>query len=358
MGRERLRIAQVAPLAEAVPPKLYGGTERVIWWLSEALVDLGHDVTLYASGDSTASARLVPCADTGLRLAGVSDHTAYTLVMLDRVLKAADTFDVIHFHTDLFQYPTFRHLAHKCVTTLHGRHDLPDYWPVFRNFPEMALVSISDAQRTPMPDANFVATIHHGLPETLIPFSANGGDYLAFIGRISPEKRPDRAIEIATRAGVPLKIAAKVDRVDRDYFEERIKPLLDHPLIEFIGEISDDQKPAFLGGALALLFPIDWPEPFGLVMIEAMAAGTPVIAWRNGSVPEVIRDGTSGLLVASIDEAVAAVDKVRTLKRTAVRRCFEQEFTAGRMARDYAALYGRLAEPARPAFPFNLAIPA
>lgn len=357
-GREALRIAQISPLAEAVPPKLYGGTERVIWWLTEALTDLGHEVTLFASGDSVSSARLIPGAPTGLRLAGVRDHAAYTLAMLDQVLKAADAFDILHFHTDLFQFPIFRHLAHKCVTTLHGRHDLPDFWPIFSAFPEMPLVSISEAQRAPMPNANFVATIHHGMPAGLIPYSPEGGGYLAFIGRISPEKRPDRAIEIAKRAGIPLKLAAKVDHVDRDYFEEQIQPLLDHPLIDFIGEISDAEKPAFLGGALALLFPIDWPEPFGLVMIEAMAAGTPVIAWPGGSVPEVIRNGKSGLIVDSLDDAVAAVEKVQAMPRAEVRRCFETQFTADRMARDYVSLYQRLIAPSRPAFPFDMALSA
>ncbi len=353
-----MRIAQIAPLAEAVPPRLYGGTERVISWLADALVEQGHDVTLVASGDSVTKARLVSCADSGLRLAGVHDHTAYLLVMLDRVLKAADTFDILHFHTDLVQSPLFREIAHNCVTTLHGRHDLPDYWPVFRTFPEMPLVSISDSQRLPMPDANFVATIHHGLPENSIPFSPDDRGYLAFVGRISPEKRPDRAIEIAKAAGVPLRIAAKVDRVDRDYFQERIEPLLDHPLIHFEGEIGDADKAAFLGGAKALLFPIDWPEPFGLVMIEAMAAGTPVIAWRNGSVPEVIRPGRNGLIVEGLEEAVTAVRGIGAIPRAGVRQCFEAEFTAHRMARDYVALYRSLTAPTRPAMRFDMALSA
>ncbi len=234
-----LRIAQIAPLAEAVPPKLYGGTERVIWWLTEALVGQGHDVTLFASGDSVTSARLVPCAPTGLRLAGINDHLASLLAMLDRVLGVADQYDILHFHIDFLQFPTFRHLAGKCLTTLHGRQDFPDFWPAYRTFPEMRLVSISDDQRAPIADANFMGTIHHGLPKSLIPFSARDGDYLAFIGRISPEKRSDRAIEIARRAGMRLKIAAKVDRADQAYFEREIKPLLDDPLIEFIGEIGD-----------------------------------------------------------------------------------------------------------------------
>lgn len=337
-----LRIAQIAPLAEAVPPKLYGGTERVIWWLTEALVDLGHDVTLFASGDSETSARLVPCAKTGLRLAGINDHTASLLAMLDRVLSDAARYDMLHFHIDFLHFPTFRHLAGKCLTTLHGRMDLADFEPAFRTFREMRLVSISDDQRGPLADAHFAGTVHHGMPKDLIAFDAAGGDYLAFIGRISPEKRPDRAIEIARRAGLKLKIAAKVDHADRAYFEERIKPLLDDPLVEFIGEIGDAEKGAFLGGARALLFPIDWPEPFGLVMIEAMAAGTPVIAWRCGSTEEVIEPGRSGFLVDSVGEAVTAVDAAGSLSRAGVRAAFEARFTAERMARDYVALYERL----------------
>ncbi|MDQ3481861.1 MAG: glycosyltransferase family 4 protein, partial [Pseudomonadota bacterium] len=287
-----MRIAQIAPLAEAVPPKLYGGTERVVWWLTEALVDLGHDVTLFASGDSTTSARLIPCAEKGLRLAGMNDHLAHTIAMVDRVRRMADEFDVIHFHIDMLHYPVFRERFGTCLTTLHGRQDMPDFWPAHRTFPEMKLVSISDSQRTPIADANFIGTVHHGLPPTLIRPGAGEGGYLAFIGRISCEKRPDRAIEIATRLNLKLKIAAKVDAVDSRYFAEEIEPMLQgNPLIEFVGEIDDTQKSGFLGGASALLFPIDWPEPFGLVMIESMAAGTPVVAWRNGSTPEVIEHG-------------------------------------------------------------------
>jgi glycosyltransferase involved in cell wall biosynthesis len=338
-----VRIAQIAPLAEAVPPKLYGGTERVVWWLTEALVDLGHDVTLFASADSITSARLVPCAPQSLRLAGFKDHTASLLAMLDRVREQADSSDILHFHTDLLHYPLFKELAHKSVTTLHGRLDLADFWPAFRAFPQMKLVSISDSQRNPVPDANFVGTIHHGMPRNMIRFGNGDGGYLAFIGRISPEKRPDRAIEIAKRAGLPLKIAAKVDHLDEVYFRREIEPLLDHPLIDFVGEIGDDRKSDFLGGALALLFPVDWPEPFGLVMIEAVAAGTPVIAWRNGSTPEVIDHGRSGFLVESISEAIAAVRAARRLPRAEVRACFEQRFTAERMALDYVHLYHRLA---------------
>ncbi|MEJ1158310.1 glycosyltransferase family 4 protein [Prosthecomicrobium sp. N25] len=341
-----MRIAQVAPLAEAVPPKLYGGTERVVSWLTEALVEAGHDVTLFASGDSETSARLVACSESGLRLAGFRDHLAATLVMLDEVRRREAEFDVIHFHTDLAQFALFKDIAHKCVTTLHGRLDLPDYMPVFRHFREMPLVSISDDQRRPLPpDTNWAGTVHHGLPAQNCPFSPRGGQYLAFLGRISPEKRPDRAIEIAVRAGLPLKMAAKVDKADQDYFEEVIEPLLAHPLVEFVGEINEEEKSDFLGNALALLFPIDWCEPFGLVMIEAMSAGTPVIAWNMGSVPEVVTHGESGYVVASIEEAVAAVEKAKHLERTRVRRTFESRFTARRMAEDYVDLYESLVKP-------------
>ncbi|MGQ0589663.1 MAG: glycosyltransferase family 4 protein [Sphingosinicella sp.] len=344
-----MRIAQIAPLAEAVPPRLYGGTERVIWWLTEALIDLGHDVTLFASGDSRTSARLVACAEQGLRLSGINDHLASLLAMLDRVLSAADAFDVLHFHIDFLHFPTFRHLAGKSLTTLHGRQDLPDFWPAFRTFPEMKLVSISDAQRRPIPHANFAATIHHGMPAGLIPPGTGDGRYLAFVGRISPEKRPDRAIQIARRAGMKLKIAAKVDRADAAYFDDDIAPMLDDPLVEFVGEIGDADKAEFLGKAHALLFPIDWPEPFGLVMIEAMAAGTPVIAWRNGSTAEVIEHGRSGFLVDSLDDAVAAVEAAGRLPRAHVRAAFERRFTAERMARDYVRLYEALGAAERPA---------
>ena len=334
-----MRIAQVAPLAEAVPPKLYGGTERVIWWLTEALVDLGHDVTLYASGDSETSAKLIPCAQRGLRLDGINGHVAYTVAMIDQVFTDSEKYDYIHFHVDFVHLPLFKHLAGKCLTTLHGRLDMPDFLPGFTHFPEARLVSISNDQRRPVPEANFVGTVYHGLPEQLIPFSPDGGDYLAFLGRISPEKRPDRAIEIALKSGMKLKMAAKVDHADKEYFAKEIEPLLDHPLIEFIGEIGDLDKPAFLGNARALLFPIDWPEPFGLVMIEAMAAGTPTIAWQTGSTPEVIDHGRSGFLVNSIDEAVEAVTLAGKLPRQSVRSCFEQRFTARRMAEDYLRLF-------------------
>jgi len=338
-----MRIAQISPLAEAVPPKLYGGTERVVSWLTEELVRQGHEVTLFASGDSITNAKLEAASPKALRLEGVRDHTANNLVMLDGVRRRADEFDIIHCHIDLLQFPLFQHLSNKIVTTLHGRLDLPDYWPIYKAYPHMPLISISDNQRLPMPkNINWLATIHHGLPEHVCPYNAKGGDYLAFLGRISPEKRPDRAIEIAKRAGVPLKIAAKVDKVDQDYYDEVIKPMIDHPLIEFIGEIDEVQKCDFLGNAMGLLFPIDWMEPFGLVMIEAMSAGTPVIAWRNGSVPEVMSDSRSGVIVDSMDEAVDAVKRIHHMKRRDVRDAFEGRFTIQRVANDYVAAYERL----------------
>ena len=340
-----MKIAQVAPLAEAVPPKLYGGTERVVSWLTESLIELGHEVTLFASGDSETSARLVPCAPQGLRLSGIRDHTASLLSALDRVLQREKEFDIIHFHVDQLQFALFQGLEHKCLTTLHGRLDLPDIVPLFESFPRMPLVSISDSQRLPIKSkVDWHATVYHGLPTSICPFHEELGGYLAFLGRISPEKRPDRAIEIAKRAGVPLKIAAKVDKADLEYFETEIKHLIDHPLIEFVGEIDDKQKCGFLGRARALLFPIDWPEPFGLVMIEAMSAGTPVIAWSHGSVPEVVRDGVTGCIVDSIEGAVDAVARVDTMSRHGVRAEFEARFTASRMAADYVDAYARLAD--------------
>lgn len=335
-----MRIAQVAPLAEAVPPKLYGGTERVVSWLTEELVRQGHDVTLFASGDSDTSARLIPGCEKGLRLAGVRDHLATMLVMLRDVRRRAHEFDIIHFHVDLLQQPLFEALQHRTVTTMHGRLDLPDFMPIYDAFPETPFVSISDNQRLPMPKStNWLATIPHGLPPDLIPFNPNGGEYLAFLGRICPDKRLDRAIEIATRANMHLKVAAKVDPVDKAYFEAEIEPLLGNPLVEFIGEVGDAGKAEFLGRASALLFPIDWPEPFGLVMIEAMSAGTPVIAWRNGSVPEVISSGVSGHIVETIEDAVAAVKSAVGLDRKRVRAEFEDRFTLQRMAQRYVEVY-------------------
>jgi glycosyltransferase involved in cell wall biosynthesis len=344
-----MRIAQVAPLAESVPPRLYGGTERVVSWLTEEFVRQGHEVTLFASGDSETAAELVKSVPEGLRLGGIRDHTASLLVMLDAVRRRASDFDIVHFHVDLLQFPMFRKSTDRCLTTLHGRLDLPDFHPVYRAFPAMPLVSISESQRAPLLEANWLATIHHGLPPGPMPEEKQVQSYLAFLGRIAPDKRPDRAIEIAKRAGIPLKIAAKVDPADTEYFENIIRPQLDHPLIEFIGEIGDHEKREFLGKALALLFPIDWPEPFGLVMIEAMREGTPTIAWRCGSVPEVIEEGVTGYIVDSIDDAVRALGPAFALSRHLVRRRFEARFTASRMARNYLAAYEGLSDgPAIP----------
>jgi glycosyltransferase involved in cell wall biosynthesis len=338
-----MRIAQVAPLYESVPPKYYGGTERIVSYLTEELVHAGHDVTLFASGDSVTRARLVPGAPRSLRLdTDCIDQLAHHVLMIERVMQMADQFDVIHFHVDYLHFPSSRRGRTPNVTTLHGRLDLPDLVPIYREFFDAPVVSISDAQRSPISTANWQATIYHGLPDDMYRFRGQEGTYLAFLGRISPEKRVDRAIEIAVRTGIPLRIAAKVDRVDAEYFDAKIKPMLDHPLIEFVGEIGDHDKDEFLGNAFALLFPIDWPEPFGLVMIEAMACGTPVIAFRNGSVPEVMSDGRTGFIVTNVDEAVAAVHTLTTIQREWCRGTFDQRFTARRMAADYVALYRRL----------------
>ena len=344
-----MKIAQIAPLMESVPPRLYGGTERVVSYLTEELVNLGHDVTLFASGDSITSARLVSCANTALRLdRNVVDSIPYYMLMLDRARRQAAEFDVFHFHIDYLHFPLFRYLARRTVTTLHGRQDLPDNKPIFLGFDDMPLVSISHNQRRPVAAANFAATIYHGLPKNLMrpTFQPRGG-YLAFIGRISPEKRPDRAIAIAREVGIPLKIAAKVDRVDEPYFREKIAPLIDGQKVQFIGEINEQNKSEFLGQALGLLFPIDWPEPFGLVMIEAMACGTPVLAFRCGSVPEIIDEGLSGMIVQTMDEAVSAVPKLLVMDRHGVRRRFEERFSSERMARDYVLLYRRMLKDAR-----------
>ena len=339
-----MKIAQIAPLIESVPPRFYGGTERIVSYLTEELVRLGHDVTLFASGDSVTSARLVSCATTALRLdTNVRDPIPYYMLMLDRVRACADDFDILHFHIDQFHFPLFRPLAGRTLTTLHGRQDLPDLRPLYFGFNEMPLVSISDGQRAPIPNANFVATVYHGLPLDLYhpTFNSRGG-YLAFLGRISPEKGVDRAIQLAQTLGIPLKIAAKVDRVDEAYFREQIAPLLKAPSVQFIGEISEQEKTDFLGQALALMFLIDWPEPFGLSMIEAMACGTPVLALRRGSVEEVVEDGLTGHIVDSIEQATVTLPYVMGLDRPAVRRRFEERFTATRMANDYVRVYNSL----------------
>jgi glycosyltransferase involved in cell wall biosynthesis len=339
-----MKIAQIAPLMESVPPRLYGGTERIVSYLTDELVRLGHEVTLFASADSITAAELVSCASMALRLDGnVRDPIPYYMLMLDRVRELAEEFDILHFHIDQFHFPLFRQMADRTVTTLHGRQDLPDLKPLYLGFSEMPLVSISNDQRGPIANANFVATVHHGLPENLHnPIYNPRGGYVAFLGRISPEKRPDRAIRIARTLGIPLKIAAKVDKIDEAYFREKIVPLLNDPGVEFIGEINERSKAEFLGEAQALLFPIDWPEPFGLVMIEAMACGTPVLAFRRGSVSEIIDQGVTGAVVGTMDEAVRMLPQVLAFDRRAVRRRFEQRFSSARMATDYVALYRSL----------------
>jgi glycosyltransferase involved in cell wall biosynthesis len=339
-----MKIAQIGPLMESVPPRLYGGTERIVSYLTDELVQLGHDVTLFASGDSVSSARLVPCVPMALRLdKNVKDIIPYYMLMLDRVRELAEEFDVLHFHIDQFHFPLFRPIAERTLTTLHGRQDLHDLKPLYLGFADMPLVSISNSQRRPIAKANFVATVLHGLPADLLkPSYAPRGGYLAFLGRISPEKRPDRASRIAQSLGIPLKIAAKVDKVDQAYFAERIAPLLNEPGVEFIGEIDERAKSEFLGNARALLFPIDWPEPFGLSMIEAMACGTPVLAFRCGSVPEIVDPGVTGLIVETSEEAVHVMPELLALDRRAVRRRFEERFTATRMAKDYVQVYRSL----------------
>jgi glycosyltransferase involved in cell wall biosynthesis len=346
-----MRIAQVAPLTEAVPPKFYGGTERVVHWLTEELVALGHEVTLFASGDSQTSAKLEATWPKALRLDGsVRDPNALHMVMLERVRQKCDDeeFDFLHFHLDYYPFSLFCRQPTPFVTTLHGRLDLPEHQPVFTTFADIPVISISNAQRRPAPQANFIQTVYHGLPENLLTPRPVTPGYLAVLGRIAPEKGVDRAIRIAKRCGVPLRIAAKVDRTDEEYFDQIIRPMLDHPLIEFIGEIGDREKPDFLSGALALLLPIDWPEPFGIVMIEAMACGTPVIAYNRGSVPEVVDEGITGFVVEDEMSAVAAVGRVGGLDRGAVRRQFEARFTARRMAQDYLAAYRGLVEANEP----------
>ncbi|HXF64993.1 MAG TPA: glycosyltransferase family 4 protein [Caldilineaceae bacterium] len=338
-----MRIAQVSPLYESVPPKLYGGTERVVSYLTEELVRQGHEVTLFASGDSITQACLVSPCPRSLRLdAGCIDQLAHHILMLEQVYQQAKNFDIIHFHIDYLHFPLSRRYGITHLTTLHGRLDLPDLVPLYQEFREMPVVSVSNAQRQPLSWANWQGTVYHGLPLDLYTFRAQPGEYLAFLGRIAPEKRVDRAIEVAKRVGMPLKIAAKVDRVDQEYFQEQIKPLLDHPLIEYVGEVDEKEKDEFLGNAYALLFPIDWPEPFGLVMIEALACGTPVIAYERGSVPEVLEDRRTGFIVNDLEEAVQAVGRVDQIDRGECRRVFEERFSAPRMAQDYVALYRRL----------------
>jgi glycosyltransferase involved in cell wall biosynthesis len=339
-----MRIAQIAPLTEAVPPKLYGGTERIVSYVTEALVELGHEVTLFASGDSVTQGTLAPMSAKALRLdPSVRDTNAPLALMLETVYRRRHEFDMLHFHLDYLPFSLFSRQSTPMVTTMHGRLDLEELQPVFDAFRDVPVVSISNNQRLPLPQANFVSTIYHGLPEHLLtPRTDKAPGYLAFLGRIAPEKRCDRAIEIAIATNMPIKIAAKVDRADVDYYEQKIRPLMGHPLVEFIGEINEQQKPDFLSGATALLTPIDWPEPFGLVMIEAMACGTPVVAFRHGSVPEVVDEGVTGFAVDDMAGAIAAVERAKSLSRTQVRARFEQRFTARRMAQDYVNLYEQL----------------
>jgi len=335
-----MKVAQVAPLYESVPPKLYGGTERVVSYLTEELVEMGHEVTLFASGDSETAARIIPGCESSLRLSeGCIDQLAHHYVMLEDVMERAKQFDIIHFHVDYLHFPLSRISRLPHITTLHGRLDVPDLVPLYRKFRDMPVVSISKGQRKPLCWANWVGNVYHGLPSDSLSVGNGSGKYLAFLGRICPEKRVDRAIQVALQTGMPLKIAAKVDRVDREYYECKIKPLLANPNVEYIGEITERQKAEFLGNAYAQLFLIDWPEPFGLTMIEAMACGTPTIAFNCGSVPEVISHGVTGLIVDSVLEAVSAVEEASTLDRTACRQEFERRFTASRMARDYLTLY-------------------
>jgi glycosyltransferase involved in cell wall biosynthesis len=340
-----MRIAQVAPLYESVPPKYYGGTERVVSYLTEELVRQGHEVTLFASGDSETNAKLVAACPRSLRLdKSCQDQLAHHYVMLEKVFQRAAEFDIIHFHVDYMHFPLSRRQGLTHVTTLHGRLDIPDLVPLYQEFREMPVISISNGQREPLPWANWQATVYHGLPADIYRFRPEPGRYLAFLGRISPEKRVDRAIKIAKQVEMPLKIAAKIDLVDKDYFDSVIAPLLDNSLVEFVGEIGDNAKDEFLGDAHALLFPIDWPEPFGLVMIEAMACGTPVIAYRGGAVPEVMEQGQTGFVVEGMDDAVEAVRRVANLSRKRCRQVFEQRFTAARMAEDYVQVFERLVE--------------
>jgi glycosyltransferase involved in cell wall biosynthesis len=335
-------------LFESVPPRAYGGTERVVSYLTEALVAQGHDVTLFASGDSMTSARLVPMVERSLRLhPRHPDWLVWHTIMLDRVMAASRAFDVVHFHVDILHLPLARRCACPSLTTMHGRLDLPDLGPLYRHFSDQALVSISNSQRRPLPMANWCATVHHGLPRRLYAFNPRPDDYFAFVGRISPEKRVDRAIEIAIGCGVPLRIAAKVDGVDRAYFESRIRPLMAHPLVDFVGEIEEADKNEFIGGARALLFPIDWPEPFGLVMIEAFACGTPVIAFAGGSVQEVMEPGVTGYVVRDVREAIAAARSVGRINRRRCREAFERRFSAEVMARRYLDVYADLIDGAR-----------
>lgn len=339
-----MRIAQVPPLYESVPPRLYGGTERVVSYLTEELVNQGHDVTLFGTADSITNAKLYPVCEQALRLnKECRDPLSYHIVQIQDVVEHAQDFDIIHFHNDYLHFPVSSRYSYAHVTTLHGRLDIPELSNIYSKYSSIPVISISNSQRKPISNANWIKTIYHGLPADLYRQGSGDGGYLAFIGRISPEKGPDKAIEIAKRVGIKLKIAAKVDKADQEYYDKVIAPMLDHPLIEFIGEIGEDKKGEFLGNATGLLFPIDWPEPFGMVMIEAMACGTPVIAFNCGSVPEVMVNGETGYIVNTVKEAVIAVSALAAFDRKGCRQVFEERFTAAIMARNYVAVYERLA---------------
>jgi glycosyltransferase involved in cell wall biosynthesis len=335
-----MKIAQVSPVFERVPPKAYGGTERVISYLTEELVRQGHEVTLFATGDSITNARLVPAVDKSKRLdPRQQEWLMYHTIMMDQIAAMANEFDVIHFHTDYLHFPIARNLPVPHITSLHGRLDVPELVPLYRHFSNVPLVSISDSQRAPLPWVNWQGTVHHGLPADLYSFQNDSQDYFAFVGRISPEKRIDRAIDIALQCDMPLYIAAKIDKPDQDYFNNHVKPLFNHPLVEYLGEIGEEEKRQVLGNARALLFPIDWPEPFGLVMIEAFACGTPVIAYRHGAVPEIMEDGITGFVVINQDQALQAARKIDSIDRIGCRQAFERRFTAAHMAESYLNAY-------------------
>jgi glycosyltransferase involved in cell wall biosynthesis len=338
-----MKIAQVSPLFERVPPKAYGGTERIISYLSEELIRLGHDVTLFASGDSITGARLVPAIEESFRLDAVQrTWLAYHTIQMDQVSELAHTFDVIHFHTDYLHFPIARKFSTPHITTLHGRLDLPELVSLYRHFSDVPLISISDSQRIPLPWANWCETVYHGLPPDLYSFQSESDDYFVYIGRISLEKRVDRAIDIARQCGLPLYIAAKIDKADETYFNECIEPLLHDPLVKYIGEVGEPEKRGLLEHARALLFPIDWPEPFGLVMIEAFACGTPVIAYRHGSIPEIMEDGVTGFVVTNQEDAVRAAQSIESIDRKRCRQVFERRFTVAHMAENYLSIYRRL----------------
>jgi glycosyltransferase involved in cell wall biosynthesis len=338
-----MRVAQVSPLYESVPPKSYGGTERVVSYLTEELVRMGHDVTLFASGDSTTAARLIAPCEQSLRLSKKCiDVHAHHVLQLELVTRHCDSFDVIHYHTDYFHFPLSRRMKTPNVTTLHGRLDIPDLRGLYAEFADAPLISISNSQRRPLRRAHWVGTVYHGLPDDLYQFHPTSDGYLAFIGRFSPEKRPDRAIKIAKTTGMPIKVAAKIDRSDKAYFERVVRPLLDDPLVEYVGEIGEKEKDEFLGRAAALIFPIEWPEPFGLVMIEAMACGTPVIATAFGAVPEVLEHGTTGIIVSRFDDLPRAVEQIDKIDRKRCRETFLERFTARRMAADYVRIFEQM----------------